>query len=130
MTDGISDLLTRLRNGAQARHESVKVPYSKIKESILSVLNSNGFIGKFSTSSEGVKKEIVVSLKYSEEGEPVILGSKRLSRPGCRKYVKGAEIPSATGALGIYILSTPKGVMTSREATEQKIGGELICEIW
>lgn len=128
--DGISDLITRLRNGAKARHDQVKVPYSTIKESLLSVLKRSGFVGDFSTTGEGVKKEIVVNVKYNHSGESVILGSRRVSRPGCRKYVAADSIPPVASGLGISIITTPKGMMTNSEASEQNLGGEILCEIW
>lgn len=130
MTDGIADLLTRIRNGARARHERVKMPFSKAKKSVLGVLSRDGYIGQITEAGEGPNKELIVDLKYSDTGESVILGLKMISRPGCRKYVKVDSIPQVASGLGISIISTPKGVMTNKEATEQHLGGELLCNIW
>ncbi|OGQ37055.1 MAG: 30S ribosomal protein S8 [Deltaproteobacteria bacterium RIFCSPHIGHO2_12_FULL_43_9] len=130
ITDGIADLLTRLRNGAKARHERIRVPHSTVKESIVKVLNRAGFVGDFSTAGDGVKKDLLVSIKYNDGGDSVILGSRRVSRPGCRRFVSADSIPPVASGLGISIISTPKGVMTNSEASEQRVGGELLCEIW
>lgn len=130
VNDGIADLLTRLRNGAKARHERIKVPYSTVKESVTSVLKGAGFVGDFSIAGDGVKKELIVTIKYNVSGESVVLGSRRVSRPGCRKYVSVDSIPLVASGLGISIISTPKGMMTNSEAKEQNLGGEILCEIW
>lgn len=130
MIDGISDLLTQIRNSSKAKKGEVSLPYSTVKESILEVLKRVGFIGKFATTGEGVKKELVVLLKYDEEGSSVILGSRRVSRPGCRKYVSSKSILPVASGLGVSVISTPKGVMTNSEATEQNLGGEVLFEIW
>lgn len=129
-TDGIADLLTRLRNGAKAHHEQIRVPYSTVKESVVKVLHRAGFVGNFSTIADGVKKDLLISVKYNDGGDSVILGCRRVSRPGCRRFVSADAIPSVASGLGVSIISTPRGMMTNSEASEQHVGGELLCEIW
>lgn len=124
-TDPVSDLLTRLRNAATANHESVTVPYSKLKESILQVLKDKGFIKNFTVEEESGHKILDVLLH-----EHRTLTLKRLSSPGQRLYIKSKDIKGIKGGLGIMILSTSKGIMATPEAKKLNIGGELICEIF
>ena len=119
MTDGIADLFTQIRNGSHARHEQVKIPYSKFKEQVARILKQEGYVGEIGVVDENGKKKMVIDLRYTPEGESVINQSKRMSRPGCRKYVGQDEIPLVASGLGISILSTSKGVMSSREASEK-----------
>ena len=129
MTDPIADMLTRIRNANQARHETVNVPGSKMKIKIAEILKAEGFIKDFTIEEDGVKKTIVITLKYNGN-ERVITGLKRISKPGLRIYAKVDEVPKVLNGLGIAILSTSKGVMTDKEARAQKVGGEVIAYVW
>jgi small subunit ribosomal protein S8 len=130
LTDPVADFLTRVRNGIQARHPKVDVPASKLKLELARVLKEEGFITNFKPMEEEGHKFVRMFLKYSNSNEPVITDLTRISRPGCRVYVGRYEIPRVLGGLGINILTTPKGVMTGREARRQGIGGEVLCEVW
>jgi small subunit ribosomal protein S8 len=130
LTDPVADFLTRVRNGIQARHPKVDVPASKLKLELARVLKEEGFITNFKPMEEEGHKFVRMFLKYSNGNEPVITDLTRISRPGCRVYVGRYEIPRVLGGLGINILTTPKGVMTGREARRQGIGGEVLCEVW
>lgn len=128
MQDPISDLLTRVRNAQMAGHDSVDVPNSKIKRSILQVLLDEGFINGFAATDE-VKSSIHVDLKY-HNGAPVIEEIKRISRPGLRIYKESAELPQVRGGLGVAIVSTNKGVMTDKRARAAGVGGEVLCTVF
>lgn len=126
-TDTIADLLTRIRNGQQGRKATVSVPHSEQKEAILKVMLANGFISNFVTNNlDNNKKEIVIDLDL--ERHPITL--ERVSKPGQRIYVKASDLKAVQSGLGINIISTSKGIMTGREAKQQKLGGELICQIY
>ena len=129
-SDPIGDLLTRIRNGQNANHPTVAVPASKLRASVLEVLKREGFIRGFSQAqvSPGIS-EITVELKY-HEGQPVIREMSRASKPGRRVYSSIADLPRVYNGLGVSILSTPKGVMSDREAREQNLGGEVICHVF
>ena len=126
MTDPISDMLTRIRNGQKARKTSVSMPASKAKEAVASVLKEEGYITDFAVGGEGASKELSVELKYFE-GVPVIEKIQRASRPGLRIYRGNDELPKVLGGLGVAIVSTSAGVMSDRKAREQGIGGEVLC---
>jgi small subunit ribosomal protein S8 len=126
MTDPISDMLTRIRNGQKARKVSVSMPASSAKEAVVRVLKDEGYITDYSVAGEGAEKELSVELKYFE-GTPVIESIKRASRPGLRIYRGKEELPKVLGGLGVAIVSTSAGVMSDREAREKGIGGEVIC---
>lgn len=128
MQDTLADMFTRIRNAQMAEKESVIIPSSKMKISVLEVLKAEGYIGNFTTSGE-VKPEITVELKYFE-GKPVIEEIKRVSRPGLRQFKGTNELPSIRGGLGVSIISTSKGVMTDRAARAAGIGGEVICTVF
>lgn len=130
MTDPIADMLTRIRNGNSAKHESVDVPASKMKKEIAEILLKEGFIKSYDVIDDGVQGTIKVDLKYGRNDERIISGIKRISKPGLRVYAKGTEIPRVLGGLGIAIISTSKGVLTDKEARNQGIGGEVICYVW
>ncbi|RJO73245.1 MAG: 30S ribosomal protein S8 [Myxococcales bacterium] len=130
MTDPIADLLTRIRNANLARLEKVKCPSSKIKVKILEILQQEGFIKNFKVAPNDGKPELQITLKYLENRIPVIVGLKRVSRPGLRQYVRHDSIPRVQNGMGTAILSTSQGVMSDREARKRGIGGELICSIW
>lgn len=130
MTDPIADMLTRIRNGSNAKHESVDVPASNIKKEIAQILLDEGFIKGFDVIEDGKQGIIRIELKYGKHGEKVISGIKRISKPGLRVYVKSDEIPRVLGGLGIAILSTSKGVMTDKRARKERVGGEVLCYVW
>jgi small subunit ribosomal protein S8 len=128
MTDPISDMLTRIRNGQKARKVSVSMPASSAKEAVARVLKDEGYITDYGVSGEGATKELSVELKYFE-GVPVIEKIQRTSRPGLRIYRGKEELPRVLGGLGVAIVSTSAGVMSDREAREKGIGGEVICVV-
>jgi small subunit ribosomal protein S8 len=130
MTDPIADLLTRIRNAQQARHEIVTLPSSNIKKAVLNILKHEGFIQDWSFEADEHQGKLHVILKYDNDDHGIILGLKRVSRPGCRRYVKGKEIPQVLGGLGVAILSTSHGVLSDREARRQNVGGELLAYVW
>lgn len=132
VSDPIADMLTRIRNAAAARHDSVLMPASKIKVAIAGVLKDEGFIKDFSVAAEEgkVQPNLKVDLSYGGRKTPVLNGLQRVSKPGLRVYVQRREIPRVYGGLGIAILSTPKGVMSGQEARRNEVGGELICYVW
>ena len=132
MSDPIADMLTRIRNGVAARHEYVNIPASKLKLAIAEVLKSEGFVRDYEVleGDRGPQKNLRVELSYTGKKEPVLSGIQRVSKPGLRVYVEKREIPRVYGGLGIAILSTPKGVMTGREARRQQVGGEILCYVW
>jgi small subunit ribosomal protein S8 len=130
MTDPIADMLTRVRNALRASHELVNIPSSKLKINIAKVLKSEGYIRNFRLISDGQRKFIRVFLKYDKEGDPVIEGIKRISKPGCRTYAASDKIPNVLNGYGIGIISTSKGLMSDREARKRNIGGEILCFVW
>lgn len=129
MVDPISDMLTLIRNAQAVSHSTVDVPFSKIKYKIAKILEKEGFIEKATTRGRKKQKTIRVTLKYIEN-LPVISGLKRVSRPGQRIYLPYDKIKPVKGGYGLAIISTPKGLMSSKEARRKKLGGEVICEIW
>ena len=128
MTDPVSDMLTRIRNGQKARKVSVSMPASTVKLAVASVLKDEGYITDFVSSGEGVTKTLSVELKYFE-GAPVIEKVQRVSKPGLRIYRGKDDLPKVLGGLGIAIVSTSAGVMSDRQARKQGIGGEVICVV-
>lgn len=129
MTDPIADMLTRIRNANQMRHETVTIPHSKLKVEIARVLEEQGFV-KGHTVKGDIKKDIIVELKYGKANERVISGIKRISKPGLRVYAKSEELPKVLNGLGLAIISTPKGVMSEKEARKNNVGGEVIAYVW
>jgi len=129
MTDPVSDYLTRIRNAIQAGHKRVDIPASNLKRALTKLLLEQNLIAGYTELSNSSQGTIRIQLRYSD-GKSAILGLKRISRPGLRKYVAVEEVPRVLGGLGIAILSTPKGLMTDKEARKARIGGELLCEIW
>jgi small subunit ribosomal protein S8 len=130
MTDPIADMLTRIRNAAQARHAKVDMPASRLKVEIARILKEEGYISHFKTAEEGGRNFLTVFMKYGPKGEKVITNIQRISRPGCRVYVAKSEIPRVLGGLGINIVTTSHGVMTGKQARKQGFGGELLCHIY
>jgi small subunit ribosomal protein S8 len=129
-TDPVADFLTRIRNGIKARHQKIDVPASKLKLEIARILKEEGFIANYKPTEEEGKKVIRVYLKYSPDNSGAISSVVRISRPGCRVYVSKTEIPRILGGLGINILTTPKGVMTGKQARKEGVGGEVLCEVY
>jgi small subunit ribosomal protein S8 len=129
MTDPIADFLTRIRNAALARHETVRAPSSRLKTRIAEILKNEGYIQSY-TAVEERYGQIEIALKYDSEGRPLISGLKRVSKPGLRIYVSKDRIPKVLNGLGVSILTTSRGVMTDREARKQNLGGEVICSVW
>ena len=130
MTDPIADMLTRIRNGLQARHATVEMPASKIKSAIAEVLKDEGYIKGYSVVGEGPTRALKVELRYVNKNEPVLSGIKRISKPGLRVYSAATDIPRVYGGLGVAIVSTSRGVMSGAQARKQGIGGEVICHVW
>ncbi len=131
VSDPIADLLTRIRNGAMSRKDSVDVPYSKLKESIAGILAHHGFVnGVEKVAKEGERPKLRIGLKYTRGRFGVIQGIERISRPGRRVYFGATEIPAVKNGLGIAIVSTPRGVMSDADARAQNVGGELLCRVW
>ena len=129
MTDPIADMLTRIRNANQAKHEFVELPASRLKLEVLSVLKNEGYISEYENIEDGKQGVIKITLKYINK-ERVIKGIKKISKPGLRVYAKSTELPKVLNGLGIAIISTSNGVMTDREARKQKLGGEVIAFVW
>ena len=129
-SDPIADMLTRVRNAIRARHPKVDVPASNLKTEIARILKEEGYIANYKVAEEGVKKVIKIYLKYATDNSPVISGIERVSRPGCRSYSGMNDIPRVQGGLGISILTTPRGVMTGRNARREGVGGEILCSVW
>jgi small subunit ribosomal protein S8 len=130
VSDPVADLLTRIRNANLARHEKVTLPSSKLKVEIARLLQEEGYIDGWNVAKDGQFQSLTITLKYSDSRERVIKGLKRISKPGRRIYAKHDRLPKVLGGLGTAILSTPTGVITSRQAAERGIGGEVLCFVW
>ena len=130
MTDPIADMLTRIRNANQMKHATVSMPASRLKLEILNVLKNEGYISEYEKIEDGKQGAIKVTLKYTDKKERVIKGLKRISKPGLRVYAKSSELPKVLNGLGVAIISTSNGIMTDREARQQKLGGEVIAFVW
>lgn len=129
LTDPVADFLTRVRNAISARHQKVDVPASKLKAEIARILKEEGYISNFKLTEEEGHKVLRMYLKYGSNNEAAINSLQRVSRPGCRVYVGRNDIPRVMGGLGVNILTTPKGVMTGKQARKEGVGGEILCEI-
>ena len=129
MTDPIADMLTRIRNGLQARHEAVEMPASKEKAEIAKILKEEGFINNFEVNGD-VKKTLTVNLKYGPNNEKIVSGIKRISTPGLRVYAKADKLPRVLNGLGIAIISTSQGLMTDKDARAKNVGGEVVAYVW
>ena len=130
INDPIADMLTRIRNGLIARHDSVTMPASNMKKAIAKILLDEGYIKSVDYIDDGIQGQIKVTLKYMQGKESVIKGLKRISKPGLRVYAASNDIPKVLGGLGIAIVSTSKGVMTDKEARNAGVGGEVLAYIW
>ena len=130
ITDPVADMLTRIRNANNAKHETVDVPASNMKKSIAQILLDEGYIKAFQITDEGVQGNIHITLKYVGKKEKVISGLRRVSKPGLRVYAGAEELPKVLKGLGIAIISTSKGVMTDKKARELHVGGEVLAFVW
>ena len=133
MTDPIADMLTRVRNGNQAYHDDVSMPYSKLKVGVAEILQQEGYISNYAVQdpAEGeVGKTLTVTLKYGPHRERSIAGIRRISKPGLRVYAKSSNLPKVLGGLGIAIISTSQGLLTDRQATSKNVGGEVLAYVW
>jgi len=130
LTDPVADFLTRIRNSIRARHQKLDVPASRLKSEIARILKEEGYIANYKPTEENGQKVLRVYLKYGPNNEAAIRDLQRVSRPGCRVYLGRDEIRRVQGGLGISIMTTPKGVMTGRQARREGVGGEILCEVW
>jgi small subunit ribosomal protein S8 len=130
VTDPIADLLIRIKNGAQRGHDTITVPASKLKTEVLRVLKAEGFIADYERSMTDGHPSIQVRLRYIGDGEPIITGMRRISKPGKRVYVGHRNVRPVRAGMGLAILSTSKGVMTDQESRRASLGGEVLCHIW
>jgi small subunit ribosomal protein S8 len=130
VNDPIADMLTRIRNASMVKQKQVVMPSSKIKVGIAGILAEEGFIEGYAVTEEQPQPNLIVRLKYTAQGRPVISGLDRVSRPGRRHYAGFKDIPWVRSGLGINIISTPKGLMTGRKARRQRLGGEILCNVW
>ena len=132
MTDPIADMLTRIRNGNVAMQDSVKMPSSKLKESLAAILKKEGYITDFNVREEPGRpgRVLEIRMKYSPARERTISGLRRVSKPGLRVYTTADHLPRVLGGLGVAVLSTSQGLMTDREAHRRKVGGEVLCYVW
>lgn len=130
LNDPIADFLTRVRNGLQADHDAVVMPHSRFKTEIARILSEQGYVEGYSVEPGPVGQELRVTLKYTENRDPVISGMERVSKPGRRQYVGAGEIPKVQGGMGTTIVSTSQGVMTGHDARKARVGGELVAKVW
>ena len=130
VTDSVADMLTRIRNANAAKHDTVEVPASNMKKAIAQILVDEGYINSFSVEEDGKQGIITITLKYGPNKSPVITGLRRVSKPGLRIYTSCEDMPKVMKGLGVAILSTPKGVMTDKEARKANVGGEVLAFVW
>jgi small subunit ribosomal protein S8 len=133
MTDPIADMLTRLRNANQAYHDSVSMPYSKLKAGVAEILQQEGYITSWKvedTPEDQVGKNLTLTLKYGQNRERSIAGLRRISKPGLRVYAKATGLPKVLGGLGVAIISTSQGLLTDRQANQKGVGGEVLAYVW
>ena len=130
MSDPLADMLTRIRNAGMVKFESLEMPLSNLKADVAKILKKEGYINDFQVVEDKKQGTLKIELKYDQHNRAAISGLKRVSKPGCRIYVKHNEIPKVMSGLGVAIVSTSKGVMSDREARAMKVGGELLCEVW
>jgi small subunit ribosomal protein S8 len=130
LTDPIADFLTRIRNGNQAYKERVEIPNSRMKRALAEIMKAEGFLRNYDKIEDGKQGVLRLYLKYGPNKQKVISGLKRISKPGLRVYVQKDEVPKVLGGLGIAVISTPKGLMTDKQARQDGLGGEVICYIW
>jgi len=130
MTDPIADMLTRLRNANSAYHETVSIPFSKLKSHIAEILQAEGYIASWTVADAEVGKTLTLNLKFGPNRERSLAGVRRISKPGLRVYAKSTNLPKVLGGLGVAILSTSSGLLTDRQATKKGVGGEVLAYVW
>ena len=130
MSDPLADMLTRIRNARMVKLDSLEMPYSKLRSGVAEILKKEGYISDYQVIKDNKQGVLKISLKYDQNRNPVISGLKRVSKPGCRVYVKSDDIPKVMSGLGIAIISTSSGILSDREARKNGIGGELLCTVW
>lgn len=130
MTDPVGDMLARIRNAGGARHARLSCPASKLKLAVAKVLSEEGFVGDVQTDGDEKKPTLTIELRYQDDGKLMIEGMRRVSKPGRRIYVGAGDVKQVRAGLGMAVLSTSKGVLCDRDAREQNVGGEVICEVW
>jgi len=130
ITDPIADMLTRIRNAVRARHPRVDLPSSKMKIELARILKEEGYVSTYKVVEENKRKVLRVFFRYTSDKRSVITNLKRISRPGCRRYVGKDGIRPVVGGMGVAILSTPRGIMTGQTARKEGVGGEFLCEVW
>ena len=130
VNDPIADMLTRIRNAQVAKHDSVTMPASNMKKSIAKLLQEEGYIKSYEFIDDGLQGNIKITLKYLDKKQPVLVGLKRISKPGLRVYAACEDLPKVLGGLGIAIISTSKGIMTDKAARKENLGGEVLCYVW
>ena len=130
MTDPVADFLTRIRNANSAYHETINLPYSKLKGNIAQILKAEGYIADYKVQDAEVGKTLVVDLKFGPNRERSIAGIKRVSKPGLRVYAKSTGLPKVLGGLGVAIISTSQGLLTDKQANKQGVGGEVLAYVW
>ncbi|MCB2215044.1 30S ribosomal protein S8 [Desulfofustis glycolicus] len=130
MSDPLADMLTRIRNAVMVKYDTVRMPKSNIKVNVAKVLEDEGYIVGYQVSDEGPQGTLTINLKYGPNGEPVITGLKRVSKPGLRQYAKAGDVPTVMNGLGVAIVSTSKGIITDRAARKLNTGGEILCQVW
>ncbi|MFN2202837.1 MAG: 30S ribosomal protein S8 [Caldilineaceae bacterium] len=129
-SDPVADMLTRIRNASTAKHNQVVMPSSRMKADIARILTEEGFVDAYGVTEDKPQPNLVIRLKYSRDGSPVITDLERVSKPGRREYTGFREIPWVRSGLGINIISTPQGIMTGRQARKMGVGGEVVCNVW
>ncbi len=130
VNDPIADMLTRIRNAQVAKHDSVTMPASNMKKNIAKLLLEEGYIKSYEFIDDGLQGSIKITLKYLDKKQPVIVGLKRISKPGLRVYAACEDLPKVLDGLGIAIISTSKGIMTDKAARKENLGGEVLCYVW
>jgi small subunit ribosomal protein S8 len=130
MTDPIADMLTRVRNANSAHHDTVSMPYSKLKKNIAEILQAEGYIAAWKVDEAEVGQTLTIDLKYGPNRERSIAGVRRVSKPGLRVYAKSTNLPKVLGGLGVAILSTSSGLLTDKQAHEKGVGGEVLAYVW
>ncbi|GAB3455559.1 30S ribosomal protein S8 [Kineococcus sp. LSe6-4] len=130
MTDPIADMLTRLRNANSAYHDTVQMPYSKLKSHIAEILQAEGYIASWTVEDAEVGKKLTLNLKFGPNRERAIAGLRRVSKPGLRVYAKSTNLPRVLGGLGVAILSTSSGLLTDKQANKKGVGGEVLAYVW
>jgi small subunit ribosomal protein S8 len=130
MSDPLADMLTRIRNAVMVKFDSVEMPKSKVKVNVAKVLQEEGYIAGYDVTDDGPQGTLIINLKYGPNGESVITGLKRVSKPGLRQYARAGAIPTVLNGLGVSIISTSQGLVTDRAARKMNSGGEILCQVW